>query len=168
MTADDPALAERLRFAVQGCYVALWRRHEFVEQIDIVFLLDQMLGNPQGVFVRLQHHAELAFRRDEPISATCVLAPVNGFLANPPVICQHSDGFNDADDFLRRIEPFPRGRIRPMQGHPVDRIQAEVIKKFPAILATQILRQEEVHEMMGGNRQPVRQVPVQGCQHSLA
>src|ERR1035437_10292053 len=66
MAADDAALAKLMGFTVHNLHVALWRRHEFAQQVNVALFFDEMLGDPSGVFVRLKHHGEDTSRGVDP------------------------------------------------------------------------------------------------------
>ena len=57
---DQAALSKRLRLPVHRLHVAFGGGRVVADEVDVRFFLDQVFHHPCGVFVRLEHHGQIA------------------------------------------------------------------------------------------------------------
>lgn len=123
-------LAKLLRLPVHFLHVTFGRNHLFADPVDVILVLDQVFGDPRGVFVGLQHHRQVALGRDEML-ANCLELWLRDFLGpHLPLVRPDLPAFEETRFPLQRVVIFAAGRIGAMRTNPLDRIQTEGFKKL--------------------------------------
>ncbi len=85
----------------------------------------------------------------------------------PPLVGGDSPSFQEARFTLERIEIFSRRLIRTMSHNPSNRIQLKSVEKVLIGRAIHVSSEKRIHDMMRGDRQPVRSSAFQSSSQPL-
>jgi hypothetical protein len=163
VAADQGGIAVAVGQPVDRLGVAEGLGRELGDEVDVGRLLDQALGDPRGVFVALQLHAQGLARRDDRVAHRGILPAGHILVLEAPGGGGEAPGFEEARHVLRFVDRAAP-RIGPVGLHPADRVEPESGEEFIVGLPRMILVHVITHQVMRGSRQVIGRTAVE-CGH---